>query len=236
MKITHATYIDHQSEIQYPIAFLKQCNPRLIVFTNDDYKLGIPVWHGINIPGDISIAQNKCCQFLFDEGYDIVVWQQADIYITEIGKQRIKEFVEIGDLSACLALNMTDFKMFHHCGYGSYGVNVIGKKAWEHPNNHFTGDGGFLGHAGAASCYVRDSTINIGYLSIEQCRRHIRRHKITWSSNDPICEWSDEEFVKAFVARHNVNGMPGYDTIYYKLFVEMGLYDEFERVKVIMKS
>ncbi len=73
-----------------------------------------------------------------------------------------------------------------------------------------------------------------GYMGIEQSRRHIRQHKITWNVADPITELPDEDFVKAFVKRHNVNGLMAKDSAYFKIVQEMELEDDYEKVKSIM--
>ncbi len=91
MKVVYATYIDHQEDIHYPIAYLKHKCPELHVFCADQRQqdilsesgiaseiLGI----GIIVGTDIPIVQNECIDRVFKtENADFVIWQQADIYI-----------------------------------------------------------------------------------------------------------------------------------------------------------
>lgn len=238
MNIKVATYVDHQKEINYPIDFLKSVNPALIVYCSDENNQLNEDWRiigkSIKEPNDISIAQNECIDDLFNHGADFVVWQQADVYISKIGQGILDEFCKIKNLNETLSLRTTMFRLFHHCGWTDFGVNAIGKEAWKATRNKFTGDGAYLGTAGAETNPTLDAAIDIGYLTIEQCRNHIKRHKITWQAKDDIIDLSDNEFIKAFVKRHNVKGIVSQNSEYYKLFCRMGFEREYHKIKEII--
>lgn len=228
MKTIYATYIDHQQEIGYPVDYLKSKNADLLIF--DGGMTGIY----INKPSDIADAQNICIDLLFYKRADFVVWQQADILITEIGQNIINDFIENGSVYDTLSLRTTCMKLFHHCGYNDFGVTVIGREVWKHEQNKFTGDGAYLGTGGAETNPTVDAAIEIGYMGIDQSRRHVKQHKITWNADDPITELPDDEFVRQFVKRHNVKGLISKDSPYFKIVQEMGLEEDYEKVKNIM--
>ena len=243
MRIIYSTYIDHQAEIGYPVEYLKSKNDDLKVFCNEKeseriFELEVSILTKkieIKQPSDIAIAQNHCIALLFKYWEcEFVVWQQADILITETGQQIITDFCKPENIDKTLSLRTTCFKLFHHCGYNDFGINVIGREAWKNPDNHFTQDGAYLGTGGAKTDPTIDAAIEIGYMGIDQSRRHIRQHKITWNVNDPITELPDEDFVKQFVKRHNVNGLISKDSAYYKIVQEMGLEADYEKVKQIV--
>ena len=239
----YATYIDNQKEIGYPIHYLTNTNPNLVIFTSDkenqNYILNSTSHHSniidfkIKNPGDIATAQNICIEKLFSlYGVDFIVWQQADIFIMPKGTSLIEEFCVEKNLDQTMALGLMHIKLFHNCGYSYYGVNVIGRKAWQRIK--FTGDGAYLGSGGADYCAKEDATLDIGYLSTDQCRRHMAQHKKTWTSNDNTHELPDDEFVKEVLRKHNYSGIIEKDSDYYKLIVHMGYEEEYEKVKKIM--
>jgi hypothetical protein len=234
MNVKYATYIDHQKEIGYPIEFLQSVNPDLIVFCSDIENQLKPDWIVASIkifePNDISNAQNWCIGHLFEQGYDFVVWQQADVYITPIGQRLIDEFIKPENIGKTMSLRTTMLRLFHHCGFTDFGVNVIGREAWASLNNKFSGDGAYLGTGGANTNPILDAAIDIGYLTIDQARNHIKQHKKTWQAEDNIVDLSDAEFVKALVKRHNVYGMIDLDS-FNSIVQLMKLENEFEKVK-----
>ncbi len=242
MKIIYATYIDHQQEINYPINYLLKHNPELMVFCSDEENKNYCMQLGfmpkiidfkIRQPGDIASAQNICIDLIFNVyNPDFVVWNQADIFITKKGAKIIEDFCVEKNLDQTAALGLMHIKLFHHCGFTYYGINVIGRDAW--PRIKFTGDGAYLGSGGADYCAKEDSSIDIGYLTIEQCRNHIRQHEKTWSSPEIISNQSDKEFVKTVLDRHNYSGLIAEDSEYFELIKDMGLVDEYNKVKELL--
>ncbi len=243
MNIIYATYIDNQAEIKYPIEFIVSKIPNLSVYCSDEKNQKILFEQGINAriigvkinePIDISIAQNKCIEDMFENSKaDFIVWVQADIHITERGFKIINDFCKEENLSQTCALGLLHIKLFHLCGYSYYGVNVIGRQAWERIK--FTGDGAYLGSGGADYCEqdYNDATIDIGYLSIEQCRNHFKQHRKTWNVIGEETE-NEEQFVKEVVRNNNHKGFIGEESKYYPLIVEMGLVEEYKKVKAII--
>ncbi len=239
MKIVYATYIDNQEEIDYPIKFILSKIPTLIVYCSDEKNKNYLKTQGIeskiigvkiNSPIDISIAQNKCIDDIFETtNTDFVVWNQADVYITEIGNKIISDFCTEENISRTCSLGLLHLKLFHLCGFSYYGINVIGKKAWT--DIKFTGDGAYLGDGILDYSSKEYASVDIGYLTIEQCRRHLNQHRITWNSDDNICNEDDSDFVKTIIKNHNYNGLITEDSEYYALIKEMNLVDEYNKVK-----
>lgn len=239
MRIVYATYIDNQKEIEYPIVFIKSKITDLIVYCSDEENRQYLESQGIKAkaigikiksPIDISIAQNKCIDDIFLVNVpDFVVWIQADIYINKKGYEIIDDFCIPDNFDKTCALGLMHIKLFHHCGFSYYGVNVIGKNAWERIK--YTDDGAYLGSGGADYCAKEDSTIDIGYMTIDQCRRHMKQHKITWNSDDIASSLNDKEFVKTVIKRHNHAGLITEDSPYFELIKEMGLVDEYYKLK-----
>jgi len=239
MKIAYATYVDHQAEIQYPIGFLKSKIPHLLVYASDDENRRVLLTQAteakvigikINSPGDIATAQNACISDLFaNTDADYVIWNQADIFITDRGHQIIKDFCVPENLENTQALGLLHIKLFHYAGFTYYGVNIIGKKAWERIK--FTGDGAYLGSGGADYCSKEHSSVDIGYLSIDQVRRHLSKHKQTWVSNDNVHELPTREFVTEFLRRHNDGGLIEQGSEHFKLIEDLGLTGEYFKIK-----
>ncbi len=242
MKIIFATYIDHQNEINYPIKYLVSKIPEMLVFCSNDATQqilalegihAIIIGIGINNPGDIAIAQNKCIDSIFNvEKPDFVVWNQADVLILPKGHEFIEGFCTEKNIDQTAALGLIHLKLFHHCGFTYYGVNVIGRNAW--PRIKFTGDGAYLGSGAADYCAKDDLTIDIGYLTIDQCRRHIKQHEKTWSSTEIISDLPDKEFAKEIITRHNHAGLILETSPYFETIKDMGLVDEYNKVKELL--
>ncbi len=239
MKVIPATYVDNQAEIQYPLKYIVSKMPDMRVYCSDEKNkeylrlqeieakiIGVK----IKIPLDISIAQNKCVQDIFDnENPDFVVWNQADIHITEKGYKIINDFCIPENTGQTCALGLMHIKLFHHCGHSYYGVNVIGREAWERIK--FTGDGAYLGAGGADYCAKEDASIEIGYMTLDQCRNHMKQHKITWNSESNVCDLSDKDFVKEIIKSNNYAGLIQEDSEYFKLIQDMGLVEEYNKIK-----
>ncbi len=243
MNVVYATYIDNQEEIKYPIEFIKSKIPELVVFCSDEKNKNYLLSQGIdakiigikiNDPIDISIAQNKCIEEIFSTTEaSFVVWVQADIHITEKGFKVINDFCKLENITQTCALGLVHLKLFHLCGHSYYGVNVIGIEAWKRVK--FTGDGAYLGLGGADYFEndYNDDTIDIGYLTIEQCRNHFRQHKKTWKSTSEEIV-NEMEFVIDIVVRNNYKGLIKEDSKYFELIKEMGLVEEYNKVKAIV--
>ena len=244
MVIKHATYVDNQEEIQYPIEFILSKFPDLIIYSSDEKNYnylkskGIEskiIDHKINEPIDISIAQNKCIEDIFlDNSVDFIIWNQADILITELGKQVINEFCIEENLNKSKALGLLHIKLFHLCGYSYFGVNAIGRNSYY----KYTGDGAYIGEG--INDYTKDKyiaeTIDIGYLTINQCKRHLSTHKNTWKHNDNIHLLNDNDFVKQFIKKHNYEGLINENSKFYYLIKEMSLENEYQKIINILNN
>lgn len=242
MKIVYATYVDHQEQIKYPLGFIISKIPQLIVYCSDEENrlylesTGIKakvIGHKISIPLDISIAQNKCINDIFEnENPDFVVWNQADIHITTHGHDIINNFCVESNKHTAIALSLCHIKLFHLCGRSCFGVNAIGKDAWSFMK--YSGDGAYINNSGLEYRDEFETSIDIGYLSIEQCKNHLKQHIKTWTSNDPIHDWEDRRFIKEYIKRHNTGGLIKEDSEYYQLISEMGLIEQYNYLKSLI--
>ncbi len=243
MKIIYATYIDNQKEINYPLDLLIKEIPNLFVFISDVNELSHflktqntsverqVIDFKIKSHLDISTAQNKCIDFLFNKlEADFVVWVQADTYITKEGFELIKHACDINNKSICVSLRVRHLKLFHVCHSDYFGVTIIGSKSKE----RFIGDGAYTQNSGKNQLGSEDCTIDIGYLSVEQTRAHLTRHQTTWGKKESILSMNDKDFTKALLKRQSVEKMiTEKDELYYSLIVKMGLvaqYNSFERI------
>ncbi len=127
------------------------------------------------------------------------------------------------------SLRLIHFKLFFIYGYTYFGVNIIGRHAWS-DGARFTGDGAYIG-AGAPLADDRIASVDIGYLTIQQCKDHWRRHKITFASDDTSFEVDDLEFVRLIKDKYNWDGWMSEDSEYYELIKDIGLIDEYNRTK-----
>lgn len=239
-KIVFATYIDNQKEIEYPIRFLLSENPMLIVFSSDEENMkclaeqevmSTVIGKKIQSPSDIALAQNACIDYVFEKmNADFVIWQQADTYITEEGYEIIKKFCVQGNEHKSIALNNKHIRLFHLCHTDYFGVTVFGK---EH-KHRFINDGACTEHTGGNQYYRMGSdnaSIDIGYLSIEQCRKHLSQHKKTWGGGNDFSELSDKKFCEQFLRRNDVFGIIKKGTLNYELLRKLKLLTEYEQVK-----
>ena len=246
MKIVYATYLDHQEKIQYPINFIKKQNPDMLVYCSDrenkEYLRGQGVESiicGIKIvnPGSIATAQNVCLEDAFKRTEaDYVVWVQADTYITEEGYRIIKKACIPGNEDKSFALNVKHIRLFHICQSDYYGVTIFGKNH----KGRFVLDGAWTTHTGDVADSRLGSeccTIDIGYITIEQCKRHLKQHKKTWGNSNNFLirverdELTDKEFVHGYLKMCNVFSVIQEGDIYHKLITEMGLVDEFIKTR-----
>ena len=241
MRICYATYIDNQAVIGYPIKFLLSEIPELKIFCSDETErkelqreLGVvnitPIGVKIKAPADIATAQNKCLDMLLSN-FDFVVWIQADIFLTEEAKRIIKEVCLERNLHGAFSLKTRHLRLFHVAGTTYFGVSIIGRNC----EGRFVGDGSHI--QGAVSLGSDDCTIDIGYLSIPQYKRHLRQHAKTWQSDNHNYEWSDELFVKDILAPHTGNGLNGLiqqGSYYWTLVEKLGMIDDYNYVKQLI--
>lgn len=240
MKKVYLTYVDNQREIQYPIAFLKKENPSLIVFCSDRenqkalYEEGIEsiiIDKKITSPADIAHAQNACIEYaIWAWDPDFIIYQQADVWMAPEGQKAIDGFCEFEhNIDEQQALYLRHIRLFQIGNVSHWGVNVFGKNF----KKRFIDDGASMNHWDGFGS--KDGSVDIGYLSIDQYKRHLRKHAITWSSDSKIFDLPDQEFVKEIFKRETapmtLSGFPEEGSIYYDLYERMGLLKEFEIVK-----
>lgn len=240
-KIVFATYIDNQKEIQYPIAFIYDAITKkgydMIVFASDEEnKLALDRYGAVNIDFkikthlDISTAQNKCIDSVFAvEKPDFVVWVQADTFITKEGFDIIDAHCTKGLEHLCFALKVQHLRLFHVCHSDYFGVTVIGRKSKE----RFIGDGAFTPNSGKNQIGSNSATIDIGYLTIEQCKMHLNMHQKTWSKQCKFLNLEEREFSKSFLKQNDVYRMIQEDDEFYHILVDMGLVQKFNAFKRI---
>lgn len=246
MNIKYATYVDHHPEIQYPVDFQLKENPELIIYCSDkanqDYlaRSGICaeiINFKITNPADIATAQNICLKRTFERhNPDYVVWVQADIYITEFGHKLIKEFCEANpNCDTAAALMIQHLRLFIIACQSVFGITVIGKNS----NVEFQFDGAYVnGYQTIGSFELTERNdipaVDIGYLTIDQYKRHRIRHNITWRENDNNINATDKQYLK-FVLRRDA-GLIGNNTILpkntylYSLIEKMGLTQEYNKI------
>lgn len=242
MKIVFATYIDHQKEIGYPLGFQLKEIPSLRVFCStgeeqaylqEAYPKIQPtiIDHSIGSPEDIATAQNKCLDYLFVEGWDFVVWVQADIYLTEEAKRLVREVCIERNLHAAVTLKTRHLRLFYIAGTTYFGVNIVGRLC----AGRFLQDGSHT--SGAVSIGSDDCTIDIGYLSVQQCKNHLKRHAKTWNSTNNNYEWSDQDFVRDMLKPELGNGLNGLipeGSVYWDLVVRMGMEEDYKYLKTLL--
>lgn len=242
MKIVYATYVDNQKEINYPVKFILQEIPDMIVFASDQENRDYLQSQGVEsriidqkiiAANDISIAQNKCIDEIFKtEDADFVVWVQADTYITPEGRHLINKFCISGNEDKSFALNLTHLRLFHICHTDYFGVTIFGKNE----TARFTGDGAhtpITGQNADARLGSNTASIDIGYLTIKQCRDHLAQHKKTWNSGDDLANLSNRTFIEQFLKRNDVMGMIQYNDIFHQLIVKLNLINDYNYVKIV---
>lgn len=246
-KVAFATYIDNQEIIDYPVKFLMEQIPDLMVFVSDhaeaDYlrSQGVNPKHNFYIinqkiksPLDISKAQNTCVNAVFAHGFDFVVWVQADMYPTAEAMNIVKRVCVPGNEDVAYGLTVRHLRLFHVSTINNWGVTILGNKC----PDRFMYDGAHVGTAGNPAIGGPDAVIDIGYLSITQYKNHLRQHVKTWNSDNHNYLLTDEEFVKEIVDYNKKNvGLYDYiqkDSLYYKIVKSLNMEAEYEKVKQIM--
>lgn len=248
MKIVFATYVDHQREILYPLDFQVRENPDLVVFCSDeanrDFLLsgGIvaePIGFGISFPADIATAQNMCLDRVISKyDPDFVVWVQADMFITDFGHGLIREFCVPENRNRAVALMIQHLRLMLVACQGVFGVTIIGRDS----GVRFQFDGAYVDRyksIGAFDIGERNliPAVDIGYLTVDQYKRHRRRHNVTWKECDNNFDVSDVDYAE-FVLRRDYglvgsNGVFERDTYLFSLISRMGLVDEYEKLRSI---
>ena len=248
MNIKYATYVDHQAEIQFPVEFLSKGIPGLLVYCSDAENQKVLLSSGVSAevvgfkissPSDVGDAQNLCVDRVFrDHNPDFVVWVQADMCVTSVGHEKIREYCEgnLGcDGAACLRIH--HLRLFIPTIGTVFGVTVIGRNSRE----RFLGDGAYVG--------VFDVieppgdvplVVDIGYLTIEQYKRHRRRHIITWADDrneraKRADGFGDLEYLEFVLDRDKDilvdNKVVPRGSYLHDFIVNMGLGSEYDRVE-----
>jgi hypothetical protein len=186
MKIVYQTYIDNQSAIDYPIEFLYKKHPGLIVYVSDEEHKNllskynpIVVDQHVRKPNDISVAQNKCLKKTKElESPDFIVHVQADMYISSLGQKLIDDFCVDDNIGSCSTLRVQHVRLGLKTHRTYFGVTIVGSDS----KSEFVGDGAYTN---ANSILGEHDDISpaydIGYITIPQYYKHIKRHAITWS-------------------------------------------------------
>jgi hypothetical protein len=120
-----------------------------------------------------------------------------------------------------------------------FGVTIIGKNS----NMTFQFDGAYVSSYQTIGRFELDErnnipVIDIGYLTIEQYKRHRMRHNITWRENDNNMNATDEQYLK-FVLRRDAglignNTILPKDTYLYSLMEKMGLTQEYDKINSLL--
>ena len=246
MKTVWATYLNNIPEIPYPIGFLKSQLPDLIVFCGTEkdkqYLLsqGIPsicIDYPIKCKEDISAAQNICVDKIFNQlDCSFLVFTQADIFITEEGHRLIKEWCVEENLGKVADLKVRGVRLFFLTKSHHYGVTLWGRGAEK--KHRYIGDGSYVNDFKTLES-SEDTCVDIGYLSIENSRAHIKKQCETWNLPHVVVSDDNHEFTKTMIERNAGENLVGFikkGTPHYDLICKMGLEKEYEKVKEITES
>lgn len=247
MKTVWATYTDKQEIIQFPVGFLKSEIPQLLVFASDEkekkYLLsqGVPsavIDFKITDKYSIATAQNLCVDKVFKElNADFVVWLQADTYPTQEARKLIEDFTgNAQNLGKCIDFKVRHIRLFHTLNDSThFGCTVIGR----HCPSRFVFDGCSVENVKTID--TEDLCVDIGYLSIEQTRRHLDSHADVWKFGEKYNPPADDKlFALHLLERNklgeNLGGIIEEGSHYFDLICRMGLEKEYEKVKEITES
>ena len=188
-------YVDNQEIIEYPISYiLKNLDfvDKFLLFGGDDTSTNIlrdvtaniynkeiiNIKKKILLPNDISIAQNLCLDYTFNNVKpDFLISLQADILFNEEGIRQIKSFMK-NPIYPFKYFNIEHVKMFIKCGRTNFGAVLMRGDCRE----KFVGDGAYLAKSGGHNDNKLIECFDIGYLSPEIWAKKLRRHGITWNS------------------------------------------------------
>lgn len=254
MKIIYQTYVDHHKEIKFPLEFLLKRHPELIIYTsdmqnaNDCIHLNTDTSNGpnpiiinqkINIPGDIATAQNKCVEHTFQTiKPDYIVHVQADVYISFEAQKLIEEFCTTEHLNNSAHLRMQHIRLGLIVDRTFFGATIIGKDC----DHRFTGDGAYLTTHNIIGDHEVSTAYDIGYLTIDQYRNHIRKHAITWSSDVKADEMSPTDIAAHAYKTHSgafdLFGNKWFDSVpeFEYIATNMGIMEEYLNTKRIMQG
>lgn len=254
MKIIAATYVDHQEIVNYPLKqvlrgvagfddcyiFTSNESQRLMVKELLPEDRSIVIGHGIVTPTDIAMAENLALDWLFSNtDADFIVWVHADVLMSKATRQLCLEYAKEENLSAHLALNVWQTRMFCKMYTSIFGAVMIGRGNTD--RFPITMDGGYLeggqGHDESVSCY------DTGHLDQQTMIRKNRNHSKVWA--EPT--WTNEPIVYTLLEDAcNTCGVP-MDKLYSRLvteedtelwgyILEMGLLDEYREVEATLKG
>jgi hypothetical protein len=251
MKVVFATYVDKQDLIEYPLWYLKKKDPNLIIYCSDDYnkqhlaKSNIEaeiINYHINEPSDIATAQNICLEKLYAEHHaDFVVWQQADMHITEYGRKLILDYCLTASSTQVTAVAVRHIRLFMVAWSSYFGVTILGKDS----TKRFIFDGAYCdgwSHLGAFDPTELNAlpVIDIGYLSVDQYKRHRTQNAKTWRENEYVNHLSDKEYLEFVLKKDAI--MIGNNTILprngllYSVVEELGLVAEYNQIYALIEA
>jgi hypothetical protein len=260
MKIAASIYVDHQDEIQFPVGFITrdfQCFDRIYFFGSDkantalleeirdqhllrDRITCVTIDHKVVTSFDISIAQNKCLDYLVaHDGCEYFMTVQADILLTDRAKAIMKDWIATRqDLKDAYHLTVLHARLFIPTHPTYFGFTMMGRES----DQRFVGDGAYL--RGTPYNPHEWNCLDVGYLGIEQYYRHIARHRKTWKENLRIGELADlyhrdrKKFIMA-VLEHTGHECPGVpfrlmdlsDPVFKDVIESMGLQRDYQEVQ-----
>ena len=206
MRTAVGTYVDHIDVVLYPVAFLTNSwhifdklywfasdhnNAVILTSIRESHALRdrieiVVLNHKIIHPNDIGVAQEKAYEIM-RAGVDYVVYQQADLYITQYGVSEIQKWLATSPADA-VAVRVMQNQLFCETWYNPNGVMIIPTRF-----NYSSPGDGWLN-------YVRDQTtsdinivlaerditkrlaLDLGYLSIDTYYRKMVNHNRIWPS------------------------------------------------------
>lgn len=202
MRIIASVYVDHQGEIGYPISYVVQnlefCDA-IYLFGSDAENVGlmeeikrsqpfdgkirvVEIGLKVNVPDDIARAQDACFVWMKEnDRFDYAIANQADIALTERGRERIWETVgRLAPLSRVLPVMMRIQHCKLHCDtYRTpYGCALLRRDA---EGARFVGDGAYPEEfwESITPDPLYDA-IEVGWIGIDQYARHLGAHARTW--------------------------------------------------------
>lgn len=254
MNIIYQTYVDHHQEIKFPLEFLLKRHPELIIYTSDsenaihcanlntDIRRGpnpLVIGQKINRPEDIATAQNKCVNYTLNAfNPDYIVHVQADVYISSGAQKIIDEFCNTDNLDNSMHLKMQHVRLGLIVDRTYFGATVIGKNC----GDRFIADGAYLNRHNIIGDHETSTAYDIGYLTIDQYRNHIRRHAVTWNSDIKPDKMSPSDIAVHAYKTHSGAfeqfGRQWFDSIAEFDYVvdNMGIRDEYFNTKRVMED
>lgn len=201
MNLIACTYVDHQEEILYPVAYAALSFlefDKIYLFGSDIRSVrqleqdmeGHPlarkivieeIGSKVFIPEDIAAGQNLCLDFIRrHETFDYVLFFQADLKVTKHGLSWIKEFLAGGDSQRPAQMLLVKQIFLHlDIGFNHFGCALVGRGS---NGARFVHDGAYMETYQCSSYDDKNAhCLSVGWLGIDQCKRHFRRHARTWN-------------------------------------------------------